>query len=212
MTSTSYIFKAFMLDSSINLLALHHLPSSACSRPLALSSQLRGVAVILALATKLRNQRLQSRDSRLPSLHALCILNSLVLSATRHRTAAEVLGLLGLVNLNLRQHELLDAFQAVDIPGLDLFGPLLILVHVVLVISVVTNKLLVLKGRDYVGDLTHEVSIVRDDQQGAVVELERFFQHLLGWNVQVVGWLVQHKKVGRSKHHPAEGNASFLST
>ena len=43
-------------------------------------------------------------------------------------------------------------------------------------------------------DLLEEVSVMGDCNHSALECTDRFLEHLLGWDVQVVGWLVKYQK------------------
>src|ERR1035441_4381302 len=56
-----------------------------------------------------------------------------------------------------------------------------------------------------------EHAVVRHENHGSFEALERIHQHLLGGQVQVIGGLVQHQKVGRVVEHARHGEARFLA-
>ena len=60
------------------------------------------------------------------------------------------------------------------------------------------------------GDPIDEVAVVGDEDDGPVEGGERFLQHLLRGEVEVVGRLVHAQEGGRPHQHLREGDAGFL--
>ena len=63
---------------------------------------------------------------------------------------------------------------------------------------------------DACGNLSEEVAIVADSNQGAIELGDGLFQHLLGRDVQVVGGLVQDQEGARPHHELGQSQPRFL--
>ena len=64
---------------------------------------------------------------------------------------------------------------------------------------------------DAIDDAVQEVAVVADDEQGALPGLQRGFEPLDGFHVEVVGGLVEDEQVGLLQQEAGEKGASLLS-
>ena len=56
-----------------------------------------------------------------------------------------------------------------------------------------------------------EIAIVRDEEHRPIEILERLDQHVLGRQVEVIGRLVEHQKIGRIEQHPREHQSRLFA-
>mmetsp|Transcript_12115 Transcript_12115/g.24690 ORF Transcript_12115/g.24690 Transcript_12115/m.24690 type:complete len:234 (-) Transcript_12115:244-945(-) len=76
---------------------------------------------------------------------------------------------------------------------LELLGKLCVLLNVVFVITVVKLQLMILHCKNLGGNLGDKVSVVAHHNDCSIKVPKRLLEHLLGWDVQMIGWLVEHK-------------------
>ncbi len=60
--------------------------------------------------------------------------------------------------------------------------------------------------------LLHEVAVVRDDDEGAAVVLERVEEHILRVEIEMVRRLVEEQRVGRPQEHAGDREPRALAT
>ena len=60
---------------------------------------------------------------------------------------------------------------------------------------------------DACGDFVDDVVVVGDEEHGAVIFLQREIEGVDGFEVQVIGGLVEHEHVGLLQHQAAENQA-----
>ncbi len=73
-------------------------------------------------------------------------------------------------------------------------------------------NLSVLEFIGHVRQALQELTVVRNDDERALIRFKRLFQHILGLHIQVVGWLVQNEHVDRIEHQLTQGQSTALPT
>ena len=49
-------------------------------------------------------------------------------------------------------------------------------------------------------------------KSSSFIGAEGIFQHLLGWNIEVVGGLIQHEEIAGTEQHQRQSKTCFLSS
>ena len=90
--------------------------------------------------------------------------------------------------------------------------PLLLAPQPLFVVAGIEQRLAVTNLDDLAGELVDEVPIVRDEDQGAAEIFERFEQHILRVEVEMVGRLVEQQRVRRPQEHARHGQPRPLAS
>ena len=91
-------------------------------------------------------------------------------------------------------------------------GLFLFLLEVVGVVAQVGHQLPVADFHDLVGHTGDEVAVVGDHQHAALVGNQGVLQHLFGWNVEVVGGLIEHQQIAGFQQHQGQGQPCFFAS
>ena len=128
--------------------------------------------------------------------------------------ALHLLGLGGLVAKAVDEDfQLLDALALVAIGGFELFQALCLRVQILRVVAVVKMNALVPDLDNLVDGHVEKIAVVRDQHESIGIVAEVFFQPVAGFEIKMVGGLVQQQQVGllqqqldqRDAHLPAAG-------
>src|SRR5215471_18160517 len=57
-----------------------------------------------------------------------------------------------------------------------------------------------------------KIAVVRDDKQRARIRYQSLFEHLTGWNIEVVSGLIQHQEISRREHELGESHTTFFAS
>ena len=68
------------------------------------------------------------------------------------------------------------------------------------------------KANHHVRDTIEHVAVVGDEHQRAAIFQQAFFQDLEGWDVEIVGGLVEQEHVGRLQHQPGNQDAGTFAS
>ena len=94
-------------------------------------------------------------------------------------------------------------------PGL--FGLFGFLVDVIGVVAAIEHQLAITELHDFVGHPIDEIAVVAHQKCRPLVVDQGIFQHLLRWNIEVVGGLIEHQQVAGAQQHQGEGQARFFT-
>ena len=128
--------------------------------------------------------------------------------------ALHLLGLGGLVAEAVDEDfQLLDALALVAIGGFELLQPLRLRVQILCVVAVVKMNALVPDLDNLVDGHVEKIAVVRDQHKRVGIVAEILFQPVAGFEIKMVGGLVQQQQVGllqqqldqRDAHLPAAG-------
>ena len=67
-------------------------------------------------------------------------------------------------------------------------------------------------GNDRCHHAIEEVAVVADQQHRAGIVGQPLLQQVKGFQIQIVGWLVEHKQVGRPGKRAGQGQPGALAT
>ena len=107
--------------------------------------------------------------------------------------------------------ELGDLLFALLVLALDAGADAGLLQHHVVVAAVVGDDGLVVDVGDVGADVVEEVPVVRDGDDGAVVAVEEVLEPVDGFEVEVVGGLVEQQRLGVAEERLGEQDADLLA-